>query len=395
MTRLSRLLPIAGRSLAPCNRVKTSGGTAVLDALSGQGIIAAQNVAHRSAQLFTAAIFDQTTFYGAGGNSITLTAPQPSFLAYAPQVEAPRSQIMDLADLPSRAAAPALEVTRTWRAWGSGFGGIENLSGDSRVGSAAQNDDIYGGAIGVDYQLSPNYLVGVAVGGSEGEFSVPGLSTSGFTTGDHVAFYDIATLGSFYGASSNSFSFFTNRTTRATGGFGGLTSETERGNFDSHEFRSRLEFGRHVDGYGGTFTPYIALELAKLRSNGFSESAVSGPGLLGLNISGQSSSSVPASIGARFQRVTTLGSGVTFSPTLQVAYVHEFAPQRTQIGALLDLPSSTFFVDGGGPSRDAGQVKFGSELALDAHALMFVNFDGEFSGVDQFYSGHGGFKFVW
>ena len=122
---------------------------------------------------------------------------------------------------------------------------------------------------------------------------------------------------------------------------------------------------------------------------------MSGPGSLALNVSGQSSASVPAFVGARFQRVTTLGNGVTFSPTLQVAYIHEFAPQRTQIGTLVDLAGSTFLVDGARPSRDAGQVKFGGQLALNAHSFLFANFDGEFSGVDQFYGGHGGFKYVW
>ena len=365
-------------------------GAAALDSLSGEGITAAQGLAHRASQLFTSAIFDETTFYGTGtSNSITLTDAPPAFTS---------RPIYELADIPNRVLAPVMPAfapTRTWRAWGSGFGGVDDIHGNSTIGSAAQNNDIYGGAIGVGYQVTPNYLAGIAVGGSDGTFSVPGRATSGSTTGGHIAFYDLATFGAFYGASSNSFSYFTNRTTRSTGGFGGLGSETDRGSFDSHEFRTRLEFGRHFDGYGGTITPFVALELAELRSNGFNESAVSGPGLLALNVSGQSSASVPSFVGARFQRVTTLGNGVTFSPTLQVAYVHEFAPQRTQIGTLVNLPGSTFLVNGARPGRDAGHVKFGGELALNAHSFLFANFDGEFSGVDQFYGGHGGFKYVW
>ena len=137
--------------------------------------------------------------------------------------------------------------------------GVQSLTFD--VGSASQTDSLYGGALGVDYQLTPGYLVGVAVGGSDGFFSVPGRSTSGETTGGHIAFYSLATFGNFYGASSNALSYFTNRTERATGGFGGLASETDRGSFDSNEFRSRLEFGRHFDGFGGTITSFLALEL--------------------------------------------------------------------------------------------------------------------------------------
>ena len=190
-----------GAILQAFNQLTVTQARAAFDSVSGEGVTATQNLAFRSAELFTAAIFDQTTFYGSGGtgNSVTLTAPQPGFFAYSPQLDAPRSPIHELADLPNRALAPempAFAPTRTWRAWGSGFGGIDDIHGNSTIGSTEQNNDIYGGAIGVDYQVTPNYLAGIAVGGSDGEFSVPGRATSGSTTGGHIAFYDLATFGS-------------------------------------------------------------------------------------------------------------------------------------------------------------------------------------------------------
>ena len=266
-------------------------GAAALDSISGEGITAAQTVAERSSRLFISAIFDQTMFHGSNaGNDITLTDAPPALTAHRP--------IHELADLPSDSLPPiaaAIEPNRTWHAWGSGFGSFEDTRGSSVIGSAAQSSDIYGGVLGVDYQPTPNYLAGIAVGASDGEFSVPDRLTAGSASGGHVAFYDVATLGKSYGATSTSFSYFSNRTTRVTGGFGGLDSETDRGNFGSHVVSSRLEFGRHFDGYGGTITPFIAMELVELRANGFSESAVSGPGLLALNVRGQSSASVQPS----------------------------------------------------------------------------------------------------
>ncbi len=105
--------------------------------------------------------------------------------------------------------------------------------------------------------------------------------------------------------------------------------------------------------------------------------------------------SVPSFVGARYQGKLLLGNGLVFAPSLQVAYVHEFAPERTQIGTLSALPGSTFLVDGVRPSRDAAQVKAGGELALSPHSALFATFDGEFAGRDQFYGGKGGFKYVW
>ena len=248
--------------------------------------------------------------------------------------------------------------------------------------------------------MTPNYLAGVAVGGSDGEFSVPNRSTFGSTTGGHIAFYDLATFGAFYGASSTSASFFQNRTTRNVAGFGGLASETERGDFSSHEFRSRIEFGRQFAGLAGlgsvgTITPFVALEIADLRTDGFGEQTIAGPGLFRLNVSGQSVADVPSFVGLRFSRVTPLGDGMVLKPTLQLAYVHEFAPYRSQFAGIASLPGAVFLVDGARPARDSAQVKAGFELAVGPRTAIFANFDGEFSGVDQLYAGKGGVRYLW
>ena len=356
---------------------------AAFNSLSGEGITAAQNVAQRSAELFTSSIFDQTTFYGAGGaaNSVTLAAP-----------------IRELADLPSRGAIPVPPIVpeRTWRAWATGFGGTEDIHGNGALGTAAQQSTLYGGTLGVDYQFAPNNLFGVAVGGTNGDFTVPGRLTSGSTTGGHFALYDLTTYGRYYGAASASFSYFTNRTTRTAGGFGALGVETEHGNFDSYEFRTRLEAGRHFDafGFGSSLTPFAAIEVADLHSNGFSETTITGPGLLRLNVQEQSQASVPTFIGARFQYATGFG-GMTLTPTLQAAWVHEFAPYRSETSALATLPGATFLIDGARPARDAAQIKAGAELAVGPHSVLFATFDGELSGVDQLYAGKGGFRYTW
>ena len=390
--------PVGGAILnAAFGQLSTAQARSTFDALSGEGIVAAQNVAHRESSEFTSSIFDQTTFFGPGqssANSITLTNAS-GYQALAPAGGV--GPIHELADLPTRAAPVAtVPVTRTWRAWATGFGGAENFQGNPVVGSAAFNDAVYGGTLGVDYQVTPNALVGVAVGGSSGTFNVGARATSGSITGGHVALYDFVTLGQFYGAASVGGSFFDNRTTRNVAGFGGLNGETDVGRFGSQEIRTRVEGGRPIVAFGnGVFTPFIAVEAASLRSNGFSETNQNGPTVLGLNVLGQSSASVPGFVGARFQSVTGLGNGVLLVPTLQAAYVHEFAPQRSQVASLVDLPAATFLVDGARPSYNSAQVKAGAELIVGPHSVLFANFDGEFSGQNQFYGGKGGFRYTW
>ena len=388
-----------GKIFTALNQLTVPQARAAFDTLSGEGYSGAQNLGFKSGELFTSSIFDQTTLYGTGqsGNSITLCDRLPGYLHFGLN-DNQCAPIRELADLPSSKAQPVMPFVplRSWRAWATSYGGVDDIHGNAfPTGSASQNNTLYGGALGVDYQLTPNYLVGVAVGGTDGTFRVADRGTFGSTTGGQIAFYDLATFGNFYGASSTSFAYYANRGTRYVNGFGGLGSETEHGDFNSHEFRSRLEFGRHFLGFGGVLTPFVALEVADLRSNGFTENSVTGAGNFILNESGQSQASVPAFVGARLQRVTDIGGGMILSPTLQAAYVHEFAPYRQEYGQLVSLPGSSFLVDGARPSRNAAQVKAGAELAIGPHTSIYANFEGEFSGLEQFYGGKGGIRYVW
>ena len=255
-----------GKIFTALNQLTVPQARAAFDTLSGEGYSGAQNLGFKSGELFTSSIFDQTTLYGTGqsGNSITLCDRLPGYLHFGLN-DNQCAPIRELADLPSSKAQPVMPFVplRSWRAWATGYGGVDDIHGNAfPTGSASQNNTLYGGALGVDYQLTPNYLVGVAVGGSDGTFRVADRGTFGSTTGGQIAFYDLATFGNFYGASSTSFAYYANRGTRYVNGFGGLGSETEHGDFNSHEFRSRLEFGRHFLGFGGVLTPFVALEVA-------------------------------------------------------------------------------------------------------------------------------------
>ena len=66
--------------------------------------------------------------------------------------------------------------------------------------------------------------------------------------------------------------------------------------------------------------------------SGFADRNIVGPTVLGLNVQGQDTASVPSFVGLDYQGAVALGKGMVFSPSLQIAYVHKFAPQRTQIG---------------------------------------------------------------
>jgi outer membrane autotransporter protein len=288
-------------------------------------------------------------------------------------------------------ALPPPPPPRTWRAWFTGFGEGETVHGELPLGTARQDNSIYGGAGGLDYQLFPNTLVGVAAGGSAARFSVPTLATSGTVDGGHIGIYGVTTLGPFYAQSSSTFSLFRNHETRNIGPFGGLPGEIARGDFNSHEIRSRLELGRKFIWSDFAVTPFVAMEIAKLWSDGFAESG----GILGLTLPASSHVSAPAFVGARLEKAFVLSNGWVFTPTVSAAWVHEFSPVRDLFAGLTFLPASTFVVDGARPASNAAQVKAGAKLALNSWAAVYANFEGEFSNKSQTYAGKGGLKVSW
>jgi uncharacterized protein with beta-barrel porin domain len=380
-----------GPILTALNQLTVTQAQAAFNSLSGEGIAAADTLGVRANQVFNSSMADQTAQWSDGapssGNSVTLTEAVPGILNYA-ATDSMKSPIVVHDPAP---------VIRTWHAWASGFGLDENVHGQATgLGTASQIDQLYGGAMGVDYQIAPNILVGLAGGGSNGNFSVAGRATSGSVEGGHVGAYSIISFGSFYGSSTISGSFYRNLETRIVAGFGGLAGETDRGSFDSRAVRTRLEIGDHVTSiWGASVTPFVALEIADLRSGGFNEAPLSGPGNFALNVQGRDTASVPAYIGVRFGNVMNLGYGMNLRPIVSVAYGHDFAPERILNNDFLALPDAAFQIDGARIARDFAQTKAGFELAISTNAVIFADFEGEFAGRDQLYGGKGGIKMTW
>ncbi|MDH2385170.1 autotransporter domain-containing protein [Bradyrhizobium sp. CER78] len=363
------------------------------DSISGEGLAGAQNAAFRASSLFTSSVNDQANAWRAGrdggGNAIVVGgngalgyAPEGAHASAGPFTKAPASARLD----------------RTWRVWGSAFGGGGTLQGDAGLGTAMQKDSLFGGNIGLDYQVWPNWLVGVAFGGSEGNFTVDSRATSGKVDGVHGGFYSMLSLGQFYLSNTTTVSSFNNKTTRFTGNFGGLPGETERGDFSSWQLRSRFEVGHDFDVVGARLTPFAAFEIAQLTSDGFRESSqtsAGAPGVLGLAIARQTTTSAPLFLGLRGERRIELANGMVLTPQASLAWVHEFTPTRNLNGSLVSLPGASFIVDGARPASDAAQVSVGAQFDVTRNAALFANFEGEFSNVSQAYAGKGGVRVAW
>ncbi|WP_034994421.1 autotransporter family protein [Beijerinckia mobilis] len=378
-----------------------AGARAAFDQLSGEGLTAAQNQAIRTARVASVSVAEQAlsglTGFGGAANMVTVTEPSAlpkAVSSYAPAEAAMASPIIVDPRERQQRTAPR------WRVWSTGFGGTMNLSATSTV--AGQQGDFYGGVMGIDYKVQPNVLVGIAAGGSYSWFDVAQRATSGNVTGFHGGVYGIADFGPFYGEASVMVSSFSNETRRAIASFGMLGPSLEKASFGSLEIRTRLEVGHifeiaateHLPGF--KFAPFVALEIAHFRTDSYSEyNALGGSNATSLTGQAQALADVPGVIGARFQFTHDLGNGMVLRPNFSVAYLHEFAPQRTLNNSFLSLPGTLFQVSGAHPAWNAVQTKVGFNLDMSENVGLFANFDGEFSDIQWVYGGKGGVRVVW
>ena len=69
--------------------------------------------------------------------------------------------------------APVAPVfAQRWSVWAAGFGGSQQSDGNAGLGSNTTTSNLYATAVGADYRLSPDTLLGFALAGGGTSFSV-------------------------------------------------------------------------------------------------------------------------------------------------------------------------------------------------------------------------------
>jgi autotransporter-associated beta strand protein len=359
------------------NQLSAPQAQQALALIGGAGLAEANEAALEAGASFAGTIGEQALF------GLTDGAGDPNGVSHyvAPRVDG----------LPSaKGALPAPE--RDWRVWGVFLGGGSNISASGNNGSPSATNASFGGLAGLDYRIQPNWLVGLALGGSNANYSVNSLSTSGNVSGFQAGLYTAYALSQgFYAELSGTFGNY-NASTKRNVGFASLSQENLSGSFNSTEERVRLEFGRKLDFYGYKVTPFIAGEFAGLQSNAFNESTA-GVSALALAVKSQTTTSAPIFLGFKWSGAATPFSGWTATPDLTIAWVHEFEQNRLVAASLISLPGSDFAVYGPRPASDLAQVKAGVQLAGFGGVNLFAEFNGLFSGSQNYYGGRGGLRY--
>lgn len=365
----------------------------VLDQLSGAGTAAAQDGAFTTGSQFNNAMFQQVMDWlngTPGGTGTAFGGP----LGYA--AAAPKNKLAGKPGYDAFAAMPRDKQAMQghWRAWTAGFGGTRSV--DGQAGAANQTATNFGGAFGVDRQLTPDFLLGFAVGGSGSNFSASSLSTSGRINAGHVGTYAIQRIGAAYVAATMNYARGETTTERTITGVG--TTETAKGRFASDQISGRIEIGRKYGFRGYSLTPFAAIEPAVLWQNAYAETsttATGAPGTLGLSYQSNTVTSLPVFLGAQVNASYALANGRTLSPYARLSWVHEFKPERSIQASFISIPGAAFTADGARTAADALRLDTGGTLAFNQSTALFVNLTGEFSSRSQGVVALGGVKMSW
>jgi outer membrane autotransporter protein len=348
--------------LTAIENLSAPGARAAFQGLSGEGVVASENVAFVANDVFLWSLHDRGQQWRMQGTSAE--------------------------------GGPQL--------WGNFFGSSMTYGAEADRDFAKQSDNFWGASAGLDIPLTSNLLVGVGFGGNDGQFSVLERQTSGTMDGFHTGAYAVVDLQPWYVAADLAYSHYHNDTQRTVAAFGGLSTESESGEFGSDVLRGRIELGRRFGARatveGLSVTPYAALEAARLWNDRFSEqqgTGSNGPDLLGLSFDSNQVTSLPGMLGMKFEEVHHFANGLQFDPSVDLAWVHEFRPTREMVAQLLSMPAAPFTVQGAQPASNGAQVRAGTQVVLSSHAAFYINFQGEFSDNVHTYGGQTGVTVTW
>jgi uncharacterized protein with beta-barrel porin domain len=307
-------------------------------------------------------------------------------LAYAPeQASAPAASTFSALALGPRAFfEPRLSL------WASAYGGTGAIAGNATTGAGNTSSQIYGFATGIDYQLQPNTIVGLALGGGGTSWQTGQGLGNGHSGMFQAGAYGRTEFGPAYvsGALAYTLQEVTTSRTVTLAGFDSL-----QGNFAANVVSGRIETGYRLPYNSLTVTPYAAVQNQEELLPGYSEFATSGSSQFALNYTNHVFSATRTEIGARFDSDIWADKGLELYG--RVAWAHDFDNEGTSTALFQSLPGSSFVVNSAKPARDGGLVTAGIEYHLADGWSLIGKFDGEFSPTTAIFAGTATLRKVW
>lgn len=381
-------IPLAFGALTPA-------GLSVASGELGTGVIQSSLKAD---DLFLNLLLDPAIAGRAGGfttpDGMSRFAADDVTLSYA--ARQPAGSSMDeayamAAKAPQRASQPANQFANPWSVWAAAYGGAQSIGGNATMGSQDTRAQIWGIAAGADYRLSPDTLVGFALGGGGTSYSLAGGFGSGSADLFQAGAYGRHQFGHAYVSAAFAYGWHDVTTTRSLA-LAGL--DTLQGRFRADSFAGRFEGGYRFATALVGLTPYAAVQAINFRLPSYAEQSLAGGGLFALNYAAQTTTDTRTELGLRTDKSLAISGGVL---TLRgrLAWAHDYNPDRAVSAAFQALPGTSFVVNGARPDPDSALVSAAAETKWRSGVSLGATFEGEFSNNLTSYAGKGVVKYSW
>jgi outer membrane autotransporter protein len=259
--------------------------------------------------------------------------------------------------------------------WLQGFGSFGHLDGD---GNALGGDyTISGVSGGFDCRLSPEVLVGVAVGYSHDDANIGGPGASGNVDAIQLAGYSGYVNGPWHLDGIFSYGYLQTDTKRviSVGSGSGSIQQTADGSYNGNVFSLSTEGGYAFEAGPLTIEPTLGLDYTHLSQDSFQESGAFGGNNYGLSVHSVDMDSFRSAVGVRLAAKFGEKDDVQFIPELRAGWEHEFMDKTADVNASFIGGSGDFVVRGVELGADSGVLGAGLTVWFDKSIQGFVNYD--------------------
>ncbi|MBB4259674.1 MULTISPECIES: autotransporter domain-containing protein [unclassified Bradyrhizobium] len=278
-----------------------------------------------------------------------------------------------------------------WSVWAAGFGGAQQTDGNTTIGSNTTTSNLYGTAVGADYRISRDTLVGFALAGGGTNFTVANALGGGRSDLFQAGAFFRHIIGPAYitGALAYGWQDITTDRTLTVAGVDRLRAE-----FNANAYSGRLEGGYRIVTQGVGFTPYAAAQFTTFDLPAYAEQAIVGSNQFALAYNSKSVTDTRTELGLRTDKAFAQADGIV---TLRgrIAWAHDFNPDRAIGATFQTLPGASFIVNGAPMASDSALVTGSVEKKWLNGWSAAGTFEGEFSGVTRSYAGKGVVRYAW
>ena len=276
--------------------------------------------------------------------------------------------------------------TRFW-AMPLGYGGRADTQAAFGSGAEAR---VGGFMTGFDHQVAPNLLIGAAGGYSSGTYDAGQTLSRGQLEGGHMGFYGMWRSGPLYLSGTLGYARHEAKQSRVIGLEG--QSEYARSIGGMHNANAALEFGARFDMGGFALSPFAGIGLNAWRQDGARETSTAADGsggVLGLTQQARADTSVPTSLGIRWDSRFAGPDGLMITPYIRAAWVHETRTSLTSTASFALAPDQSFNIVTPRTARDRLAMNLGMQMQPSERLGFGFGVIGEFGEGTQSIGGFG------